>query len=282
MSRRDARSLWLVQNLFDDLQFSDHLLTGSSSPSGAEAYRVATARRSAIDTWAPVSENSTHWVQVDCVIPRPASLLVIDRGSNLGTSAAGFYLEGRYSTGSSWVTVWGSTEANGMYGPGASTSPYGVQTYEGAIVKEFAPQVFRFWRFRIPPSTGYAPRVRNLALGLPFEASEPSVSNDWDGTQVNYDSAASPSNWRGTGRVSNTREGAMMYRFTSYGEYLTAKRHLSEYETGVASWFVPRRGRAEESMCVQIPPVRFPKPVEPGNLFRSVNLPYREHEPLAL
>ena len=76
MTRPDQQSLWLFQNFYDDVQYRTHSITASSSPTGAEAYRVGTARRSAIDAWAPTTENSTHWVQVDCGIPRPAGPLL--------------------------------------------------------------------------------------------------------------------------------------------------------------------------------------------------------------
>lgn len=283
MSRRDARSLWLCQNFYDDVQFEDHTVSASTSPTGGEAYRVGTARRSAIDSWTPSSENSTHWVQVDCAVPRPANLAVIDRGHNLGQSTKGFSLEARSSTSYGWTSVWASTSTPTGFGPGASTSPWGIQTYEGALLREFRPQVFRYWRLRVPPSTGFAPIIRNVWLGLAYSPSEPALSpSDWDATQVNYEQTATPSNWRGTGRVALTREGSALYRLTSFGEYELARRHVMEYETGVASWFVPQRSRAENAFCVQIPPVRMPRPQEPGNLFRSLNFPYREYSPLPL
>jgi len=283
MSRQDARSLWLCQNLFDDLQFSGHTLTASTSPTGGEAYRVATGRRSAIDAWTPAAQNSTQWVMVDCAVPRPASMAVVDRGHNLAESTKGFSLEGRGSTASAWTAVWESTATPITYGAGPSTTPWGVLTYEGALLREFPTQVFRYWRFRIPPSTGYAPIIRGLYLGQPFKPSEPALSpSDWDAAQINYEQSATPANWRGIGRVAVSREGSAMYRLTSFGEYMTARRHVSEYETGVASWFVPRTGRAEEAFCVQIPPVRMPAPQEPGWSFRTLNLPYREHQPLPL
>lgn len=283
MSRKDARSLWLCQNFYDDIQFSGHTVTASSSPTGTEAYRVGTARRAAIDAWAPSAQNSTHWVQVDCGVPRPANMAVVDRGNNLAESAGGFVLEGRSSTDFGWTPVWQSTATPTVYGPGPSTVAWGVLTYEGALVREFAPQVFRYWRLRTPPSTGYAPVIRNLWLGLAFKPTEPALSpGDWDATQVNYEQAATPSNWRGIGRVALTREGSAMYRLTSFGEYLTARRHVSEYEQAVATWFVPRASRAEEAFCVQIPPVRMPKPQEPGMLFRTLNFPYREYQPAPL
>jgi len=283
MTRRDARSLWLFQNFFDDLQFTDHTVTASTSPAGAEAYRVGTSRRAAIDQWAPNGENSTHWVQVDCAIPRPASMCVIDRGHNLAQSTKGFYLEARSSTTASWTSVWSSTTTPTVVGPGPSTTSWGVPTYEGALLRQFPVQVFRYWRLRIPPSTGYAPKVRNLHLGLAWFPEEPPLSpGDWDATQVNYEESATPSNWRGTGRVAVSREGSQLYRLTSFGAYEVARRHLKMYEEAPAAWFVPSRGRAEHAFCVQIPPVRLPRPQEPGNIYRSVNLPYREHEPRPL
>lgn len=283
MSRRDARSLWLFQNFFDDVQYTGHTISASTSPTGAEAYRVGTARRSAIDAWAPTS-NSTHWVMVDCGQPRAASLCIIDRGHNLNLSTTGgFRLEGRSSTTVSWTPVWESTNVPTAYGPAPSTVPWGVPTYEGALLRQFPPTVFRYWRLFIRGSTAYTPKIRNLYLGLAWEPSEPMLSpSDWDASQVNYDQTATPSNWRGVGRVAVTREGAALYRLTSFGEYETARRHLNQYDQGHVAWHVPRRGRAEEAFCVQIPPVRLPRPQEPGNIFRSVNLPYREHEPLPL
>lgn len=283
MSRRDARSLWLCQNFYDDIQFQDHTITASTSPTGGEAYRVGTARRSAIDAWTPGAENSTHWLEVDCAVPRPANMAVIDRGHNLADSSGGFILEGRSSTSFNWTEVWASTTTPTVFGAGPSTTPWGVVTYEDALVRQFHTQVFRYWRLRIPPSTGYAPVIRGLWLGLAFKPSEPMLSpSDWDATQVNYEESATPSNWRGVGRVALTREGAAMYRLTSFGEYELARRHVMEYETGVASWFVPQQGRAENAFCVQIPPVRMPRPQEPGNLYRTVNFPYREHSPQPL
>ena len=282
MSRRDARSLWLSQNLFDDLQFPLHTVTASSSPVGNESWRVATGRRSAIDAWAPPTQNSTQWIAVDCATPRPANLLVIDRGHNLGVGGA-FSLEGRSSTAQPWTAVVESTAVATVVGPAPSTAAWGAPTYEGALVREFRPAVFRHWRLRVPPSTGYAPVIRNMALGQAWIPSEPAVGpSDWDATQVNYDETVTPSGWRGTGRVALTREGAAMYRLTSFGEYETSRRHMQEYQQGRISWYVPQRGRAELAMCVQIPAVRMPAPQEPGNIFRTLSLPYREHQPLPL
>lgn len=283
MTRLHSRSLWLFQNFYDDLQFTGHTITASSSPTGGEAYRVGTARRSAIDSWSPVTENSTHWVQVDCAIPRPASVCVVDRGHTLENSSKGFALEGRSSTSVGWTQVWGSTQTPSHYGPASSTTLWGVKTYEGALLREFPTQVYRYWRFRIPPSTGYAPSLRNLYLGLAWRPLEPALSpSDWDAAQVKYEESATPSDWRGVGRVAVSREGSALYRLRSFGEYLTARRHMEEYQRGVVSWWIPRRGRAEEAFCVQIPPVRLPKPQEPGNIYRSLNIPYREHEPLPI
>lgn len=285
MSRNQARSLWLAQNLFDEVQFSTHVVSASTSPTGGEAYRVGTARRSAIDAWTPGAENSTHWVQVDCGTPQPANLCVIDRGHNLDSTShvGGFYLEGRNSTSAAWTELWRSTDVPSSPYPGPSTCVCGVRTFEGALLREFPVTVWRYYRLRIPPSTGYAPVIRNLALGLAFSPSNPALPpSDWDAAQVTYPETVTPSGWRGSGRVAVIREGSAFYRLESFGEYMAARTHLQEYESGVVSWYVPRRGRAEEALCVKIPPVTLPKPVEPGYPYRSLSLPYREHEPLPL
>jgi len=285
MSRDAARSLWLIKNLFDEVQFSTHVVSASSSPVGGEAYRVGTARRSAIDAWRPATENSTHWVQVDCGSPLPANLAVIDRGHNLDSTShtGGFYLEGRDSTAASWTELWRSTDVSDAPLPGPSTCVCGVRTYEGALLREFPVTVWRYYRLRIPPSTGFAPIIRNLAVGLAFAPSNPALApSDWDSAQVSYGESVTPSGWRGSGRVAVVRQGSALYRLESFGEYMSARSHLIAYESGQISWYVPRRGRAEESLCVRIPPVAFPKPTEPGYPFRSLSLPYREHEPLPL
>lgn len=283
MSRDAQRSLWLFQNLLDDIQWPGHTLTASTNPTGAEAYRVATGRRAAIDAWTAVTTNSTHWIQVDCAVPRAANLCVVDRGHNLDNSSKGFQLEARSSTALAWAPVWGSTFTPLLAGPAPSTTIWGARTWEGALLREFPLQVWRYWRFRVPPSTGYAPSIRNLALGFAWSPSAPAITpSDFDGSQVNFQESVTPSGWRGVGRVANTRVGSALYRLQSYGEDEAMRHHLSEYEQGRVSWCVPFRGRAEQAFCTQIPPVTVPKPQEPGQLYRTAAIPFREHEPLPL
>lgn len=283
-ARRGARGVWLFQNVFDEVQFPDHVLSASSSPSGGEAYRVATGRRSAIDAWTPGAENTTHFVEVNCQIPRAVNLCIIDRGHNLdSTLCRGFFLEARDSTTCSWSELWRSTDVPTSAQPGPSTAIDGIRTWEGALVHQFPVSAWRYYRLRIPASTGYAPVVRNLALGLAWSPSEPALApSDYDQTQVAFEETVSPSGWRGSGRVSKTRAGSALYRLTSFGEYLNTRVQLGEYQSGRISWYIPRRARAEEAICVKMPPVTFPAPMEPGWPYRSVSVPYREHEPRPL
>ncbi len=240
---------------------------------------MATGRRYTGDAWNPGATNSTHWVEVDCGQARVASFVALDRGHNLAGKQ--IYLEGRNSTSLSWATVVVSTYVpSASYGALPSTLAPGVATPEGAWVREFNPTAFRYWRLRVPPSTGFAPRVVGLHLGPSWSPSNPAVAPyDADAARVEFASAVNPSGWQAAGRVSVVRSGAFRYLSETIWDDVVAQAFLDEYRRRRISWVIPQRSDARGAMMVTHTAGAVPNQWTGQMEGRAWTLPYVEHQP---
>jgi hypothetical protein len=156
--------IWLVDNLFDESLYPDNILTATEAADGFPAFRVADGRRDET-YWTGTTTNTEQRLTLQGGTSRPATMVVIDRGHNLG----GKTVHVEYSdNGSSWtthVTVTIPTTVGGLL-----SDTNGCLTAEGAWAKTFSSQNRLWWRLRIPAmGAGLIPQVTGLQIGLSFQ-----------------------------------------------------------------------------------------------------------------
>lgn len=276
-----ATPILCAENLFDDLMFSGHTVTASTEATGFEADRVANNRRSVRDYWKPTASGTDAWVKVDCKKARPANFFALDRGHNLDDHA----IKVQYSDDdSAWTTAF-SDAVPGYTKPDADPSASrGAKTEEGAWVRTWTAASARYWRVFIPGATDFTPQVVGAAIGLSWTTGSteyPDEPFDEDGTTGVWEVAQNDQGWSAHSSDAAPRSGTLSIRLSSFADYDDTVRHFVDaYRTGRPVWVVPDSAMAERAMLVKAPPqARIEAPYTGSWGYRTVVLPYMEHEP---
>jgi hypothetical protein len=161
-----AKPIILSDNLFDStILHPDHVATNPNADdmAGREVWRVADNLRD-VTSWTPAAQTAARFLRVDCLTAKPATMLVLDRGHNLGgrtfelqTSTDNFATTGIKPIVCTIPTTPGGfpTDANGCLTP------------DGVWWKTFGSVSARYWQARFGGATT-APIVAGLYLGTSY------------------------------------------------------------------------------------------------------------------
>lgn len=275
-----ARPLFAPENLFSRTQYPDHVVSADEEPSGNEAFRVGTARRSARNYATASTANDPWWVKVACDQVRAASFLAIDRGHNLNGETV--ELHGSNDDFSTYATILSETVP-------ASVSPFqdlragsGALTEEGAWLRSFNPHAYQYWRVYVPAmGAGLLPQIVGAYLGLAWEpAFLQALPFTFGGRELSYDETVSDTAWVGASRPAQRAETTINYQCESWGEYDVARLFVENMMwRRRPTWYVPDQGRAERSWLGVVPPGTYRFEQRPGWGYPQTSFPLVEHEP---
>ncbi|HET7276127.1 MAG TPA: hypothetical protein VFI91_13240 [Longimicrobiaceae bacterium] len=272
------RPLFLVENLFSDVQSPAHVVDASSETPGYEAWRVATGRRSVHDRWQPTTAGE-GWIRVDCGAARTADMAILDRGHNL----AGVQVKVQHSTdGGVWTTAATSTIPAAATDPGDVDAANGARTHEGAWLKRFPSKTARWWRFLVPAAAGIRAEIVGLWVG---ESWTPSQYFDlpWgdEDIELGWEEVTSSAGWRAAGHVSRARAGTIDLKLSNESEYDDhARRHIhQQFWLRRPMWIVYNDERAERAVLALPRPGSAGFDQRAGWGHRQGMIPWLEHEP---
>lgn len=268
--------LFLVENFFNVHQFPDHVIDAEEEPTGYEAWRLGTGRRTpALNKWKSTTANSDTYVDVECDRVRSANVLIID-GHNL----AGYDIELRGSMDDHTTdeTILDVTIPS-VSMPG--TLDDGVLTEEGVYARRFDTRSYLYWRpFVDAMGAGLIPEIAGIYLGLAYAPEY----LDYPLSRGEHDLFAaevvSEAGYLGRGIRSQRPGGTRNWRLSGWSEYDLARYHIEHlYGRGYPMWMVDDDEQADR--CIPV--------VRPGNQkvgfvedrqwpYGRISLPYIEHE----
>lgn len=275
------RTVFLVDNFFNDVQHPDHVLSASSSASGHEPWRVGTARRTSLNGWTPTELNTEAWVRVDCGTAKSADMVAIDRGHNLAGRTIALQ---RSSDGSAWTNVASVVVPAEPTSNGVLTTPPGVHTTEGAWLLRFTAAASRYWRLHVPAmGADLRPYVVGLYLGSSWAPTSPLSlpMRDLD-LELAYTDTVSDALWAGGTRAAARGRGAISIKLEE-AERPAARAAIREQFIRRARrmWIVFNDEQAEDAVLAYAPPQEFSFPAaEPGWMHPALSFEWAEHEPL--
>lgn len=269
--------VFCTDNLFDDLLYTSHTVTANEE--GTEAWHVANNRRSPSDYWTPTTANNDAWVEVACDRVRSADFVAIDRGHNLaGKTVALQVSDDDFTTTESVFSITFPSS----YGHGSLLSATnGARTEEGAWVKSFDLRAAKYWRLHITAAASFTPKVVGLWVGKMWDPGE-YVDRPWDedGSVGAFEAAGNDLGWSAYTTQAAPRQGQVSLRLSNFYADDASRRFLDLYRRGRPAWYVPQQDRAERAGLVKVPQgARIEAPYEAGWGYRTVRLPYVEHEP---
>lgn len=275
-------TVFLADNFFHsaDLLYPNHTITANEEATGHEAFRVGTYRRTPGNYWEPTTANSEAWVEVECDKPRQASMLVIDRGHNLGGQTVKLQLSD--DDFSSLDTVVDTTVPDQTSQRASLDRDSGARTEEGAWMARFEARAATYWRLLIPAmGSGLTPRVRGLYLGLAWEP-DFEVDRPFDEGQraVQRGETQGPTIWTPAARAAKRKEWSQALRLSSFTEYLEARYHIEDLlMDDVPTWVVPEDRQAERSWLGRVASGTHAFRSEEGWGFKQAQLNLVEQEP---
>jgi hypothetical protein len=230
----DAR--FLAENLMSKVQFPDHTVAAEEEPTGNEAWRVATGRRSGIKYATATTANSEWWIGVTFDRLRAFDMIVIDRGHNL----AGYAMDFRISSDSfsTYETVFDITMP-AVSSPGSLSNGLGVLTEEGAWVKSFDVRASLEARLYIDAmGAGLKPQIPGLYFGKSI--SVPYLDKPWseDMDTMFVSEATLESGWTGRGPITQRRGGTITLKASSFDNYDDELRYhfQGRFGSGAPMW----------------------------------------------
>ena len=273
-----SRPVFLSENLFNERQFPDHTIDAEEEPTGYEAWRVATGRRSGIHWWEPTTANSDTYIDVTCDRVRAADLLVIDRGHNLANYD--FEIRGSQDDFTTYETVLDTT-IPAVSTPG--TLDDGVLTEEGVYIRRVDLRGYKYWRPFIPAmGAGLKPKIVGLYLGLSYSPEHLDMPLGVDADTMIVAETQSEAGWLGRGSVTQRREDTINLRLSNFTEYDQARYHIQGlYGAGFPMWYIPDDEQADQAMCIVRPAggsLGFYRRTDYG--YAQASFAYLEHEPL--
>ncbi|HEX6038037.1 hypothetical protein [Longimicrobium sp.] len=272
-----AKPLFLVENLFSEVQFPHHVVEASTEAPRCEAWRVATGRRSPYDRWTPALDNAESWIQVDCGAARTADMVAIDRGHTL----AGRLIHLEHSAdAAAWTAAF-----TGIL-PAATaqaTAAAGAMTPEGAWLKRFAGAAARYWRLRVPAmGAGRRPVVVGLWVGRSWAAEEyldlpyGPASRD-----LAFGERVSDAGWVGVSPITRARGGELHIRLGGPADEAEARYHIEEHFWRRRPMWILHDGDRADGAVLGVPlPGRVGFETREGWSRGQADVAWTEHEPV--
>jgi hypothetical protein len=238
----------LIENLFSLIQFPSHTVSANEEATDHEAWRIATGRRSAFDSWKPTTVNQAAYVEVDCGVNQTPDMVAVDRGHNL----QGETVLVRYSdNGTAWSDAFTATVPSSVSAGSDIDTANGVLTPEGVWLKRFTGSAHRYWRFHVNAmGAGLLPEVVGVWLGAhwaPGFLENPFEDDLYQGTgQV----MTLPSGWQGRGTVGRQRAGSFGLKINTEAAYNTgaAVELRDSFFLGRPMWLVLDDEKAERAV----------------------------------
>jgi hypothetical protein len=240
---------FLIENLFSTIQFPTHTVTPNEEAADHEAWRVATGRRSAFDSWKPTTTNQDAYIEVDCGVNQSPDMAASDRGHNL----QGATVRVRYSdNGTSWSDAFTATVPSSVSTGSDLDAANGILTPEGAWLKRFSGAgAHRYWRYHVNAmGAGLLPEIVGLWLGahwVPGYLEFPFEDDTYQGTG---EVTTLPSGWQGRGAIGRQRAGSFHVRLDTEATYDTgaAVQVRDGFFLGRPMWLVFDDEKAERAL----------------------------------
>lgn len=275
------RTIFLAQNLFNEIANPGYVVTASSEAAGHEAFRVGAGRRHALSSWTPATANVEAWVAVDAGAAVTASMCVIDRGHNLaGHTVIIEASDDNFSTATTIASL--APAATSTPNSSISTTPAHATTDEGAVVIRFAEHSARYWRLRIPAmGAGLAPIVVGLYLGAAWQPAQPlALPYQDEDAELQYDAATSGALWMSGTAPATRRLGEIVLKVSgTAGEAAALALVRDNFIRRRPTWIIFDDLKAERAVLAIAPSQRAGMGMESGWFGRTIRFNWVEHEP---
>lgn len=280
---------FLVENFFNRRMFPLHVGTGPNASfgdeeaTGAEAFRIANARRWSGDRWMPITANVQHTLTVQCDRVRAANMVALDRGHNLAGEE--ILLRCSQDGGTTWETCFDVVLPT-VVGAGTLDDNLGCRTEEGAWLLRFPSRAAARWQLVIPAmGVGLVPQVVGLWLGYAFAPQDglrfPVAP---DQTQLLLEETISEAGWRGRNAPGLVRTDTLNFKMGAQGlyDYELGRYHIQGlFGGGRPMWILYDDEQAHAAVLA----------IRPGNdtlgfartpdwFYPQASVPWVEHEPL--
>ena len=242
----------LSENFFNEVLFTGHTLTASSSAANHPAWHVGTGRRQpAQNYWTPSSTGADSWIAVQCDVSRSADMLAIDRAHNLAGQTV------RLQTSADGV-VWGdlisfvvpsTLNANADLDSGAATE-------EGAFVRRFTATAALHWRVFVDSmGAGNRPKIMGLHLGTSFSPANSLVKPFSHGEyELTHTETTSPHGHTAAGTIAQKRRGSFRIECVDRSEWAVARLHIDQrFLRRRPTWLVLDDAEAEKALLAVHP-----------------------------
>jgi hypothetical protein len=276
-----GRPLVWADNIYSRLQYPNHTITASEQATGFEAVKVGSGRRARTHYWTGITAHTGQWLRSLCDRPRGASMIAVDRVTNLlGYPVELQYSENGYTSSNRACLCTIPTVA----GPGSIDDPNGVLTEEGVWLKRFPFAIAWDWRVSIADmGASLTPWVGGLYVGMPWTPQAFYRPTADSADQLIITESQSDSGWKGRGRISRRRRGTLSVKCTSFLEYDLARYHIEGlFGAGHPTWLIHDDAHSERAVLATRPADGAADlSYQSGWGYRSGEIPWEEHEALA-
>lgn len=264
-------------NLFSRRAYPNHTLAGDEEPSGHEAFRIATGRRSPYTNyWEGITANQQRTLTLTCDRVRSANLFVLDRGHNLDGKEV--ILECANVSDFSSAQVVFDIVLPSAVGAGSLDDDFGVKSEEGAWYKRFPTRDAYYWRIRIPAmGANLKPKVVGAHLSLAF-AFDPWRPNAPDQDELGGDVSESDTGAQGIANPWNRRTDTLRVQLLSAFDYEIAYNAFKHFFKRRATFYIPNDSWAQTACCILRPPGVSGFGKDPDYFPHKAMIPYIEHE----
>lgn len=270
---------FLVQNYYNDRQFSTHVL--SANEQSGNAWKVGAARRSPGHFWTPDTANLAAWVKTDAVSAKPADTLIVDRVHNLGGVVDVKLQKSNDNFVVNTVDVLTFTIPTVASGDNTALSA-GVRTPEGAYLRSLTSTSERYWRLLVPAmGAGLKPKIGGLWVGPSWAPPAINRPHGEDDHAPLAEASETPWGWEGRTLTIPRRSGEVTIELIDEASYLVADSHIRDQYVRRPMWMVFDEAKAERACLARWPlgtragfglPADYP--------YRAIQLPYEEYEPV--
>jgi hypothetical protein len=270
---------FLVLNYLNDIQHASHVL--SANEQSGNAWKVGAARRSPGHFWTPDTANLAAWVKSDAGSAKAADMMVVDRVHNLGGVVDVKLQKSSDNFVANTVDVVTFTIPSAASADNTALST-GVRTPEGAYLRTFTSTSERYWRLLIPAmGAGLKPKVGGLWLGPSWQPPAITRPHGEDDHAPLAETSLTPWGWEGRTLTIPRRSGVAIIELIDEASYLIADGHIRDQFVRRPMWLVFDEAKAERAFLARWPvgeragfglPTDYP--------YRTINLPYEEHQPL--
>lgn len=249
-----ANPLFCSGNFLNTVMYPDHAVSALEEPSGNEAFRAGTGRRSSLNAATSATANAAWWLKVRCDRVRMADFVALDRGHNLAGRQV--KVQGSNDNFTTTDTIVDVTVPASVYAPSDLREDPGTLTEEGAWLRRFTPRAYRDWRLYVPAmGAGLRPLVVGLYVDLSWEpAFLQALPFAPHGRRLSFTEVESDTAWVGASRAAQRYETTINLQLQDWAEYDVARIHIeTQAWRRRPTWYVPDQAKAERAWLGQVP-----------------------------